>query len=343
MADLTTNPFNDKAFEQLTLTDMVNNFVFLPQQLAADGVFDEIPVPTWDIAFDILEETLTRLGTKRPGTAPNVASMAKAVLKKMSTYHIPYVDSVTPLDIQGVRLAGTNSLATLLAVIAQKQAHAVKMMDLTAEWFRMGAIQGKICEPGDNDTTLADAEVLLSLETEFGKSVQTLDFVTETSTTDIRGKCIEALRAMESKLGGRPMTGAVAYMEAAAFDALVGHAEVKEAFKYTQSMVPSADLRKGFAFGGITFKEYRQRYIGESPEYIPANQGYIVPVGSGIFKSFYGPALYFDQVNSPGAKYYSKIVPALDNASAELQVQSNPLIINTNPDTVILGTFTTPV
>ena len=334
--------YADTPYNMAALVEMVNNLEYVPSQLSADGVYDEIPVPYWDIAFDILEEQISRLATGYPNGQPNMPVLAKAALKKLSTYHLKDLHTFTPQDALGFRDPGGVQNTSKLSLIARAQMNMVKRIELTLEWFRMSAIQGAIKEPGDNTKTLASATTLLDLESEFSKSVQTLDFVTETATTDIRGKCVQALRLMETAFGGRSPVSAIGYCDSAGFDALVGHATVTDAFKYTQSLQPSTDLRNGFNFGGILWKEYRQRQISGVNEFIAANTAYIVPVGMGNFRSFYGPALYFSQINTEGSKYFSKMVDSLDDSYTQLQVQSNPLIINTNPDAVIKATLSTP-
>lgn len=335
--------WNNPAYSKIVLTEMVNNIDYIPQQIAQDGLFVERPVPSWNVAMDILERSIQRPGTRSPyGGEPNVVEMAKATLKSLSVYHVPFVDMVTPADVQDIRLPGEAGVASVLSVIGRKQADIVASIDLAHEWFRMGAIQGKICEPGDNTKTLANATVLLNLQTEFGKSISTVDMDTDTAGTDQRGKCTEVLRKIEEKLAGRAYTDVICYLDSLGWDAFIAHSTVLPAYTAAYAINPALDLRKGFRFAGILFKEYRQRQISAVNEMIPANTGYFVATGTGQFRSYYGPARYFATANQNGTKFYSKQVPAADDASTQLQVQSNPLIINTNPDAVVCGTFTSP-
>lgn len=328
-----------EAFNLVSLTKMVNRLEFLPSQFANDGLYEEIPVTDWTIAFDDMADSLKRFGTRAVGGAPNTIAAAKATLRAFQTYHIPAVDSVKPADIQSAREPGTEQVTTLQAVVARKQLRLVRAMDLTHEWFRFCGIAGIIKEPGDNATTYASAATLLNLQTEFGRNVQTFDMDMDTDATQAQTQCLAMLRLMDAGLGGVPYTGAICYCDATAFDTLLSNDTFRDAFKYTNNAPLVNDIRRGFTFAGITFKEVRQRKISTVNEYIPAGYGYMVPVGAGNMRAYYGPAQYLDSVNTLGTKFYSKLVVALDNSNAELQVQSNPLFINTAPDSTILVKF----
>ncbi len=92
----------------------------------------------------------------------------------------------------------------------------------------------------------------------------------------------------------------------------------------------TADLRKGFTYGGIEFIEYDVTLDGL--RFIPENVAQIFPVASGIFKMYNAPANYNEAVNTVGKPYYAKTAERKFNKGWEMEAQSNPLALCLIPE-----------
>jgi tyrosyl-tRNA synthetase len=94
---------------------------------------------------------------------------------------------------------------------------------ITLEHMRMGALKGVILD--------ADGSELLNLYEAFEIQPKTINFALATATTDVKKKCLELKRYVEDNLRGEHMTALHALVSPEFFDALTGHAKVKEAYE----------------------------------------------------------------------------------------------------------------
>ena len=120
------------------------------------------------------------------------------------------------------------------------------------------------------------------------------------------------------------------------FDALTGHAAVKDAFaRWNSGEFLRTDYHNsGFPFAGMFFEEYSGNVAGVP--FIPADKAYMVPLGvPDMFMTLYAPADYMDTVNTIGLPYYAKQERMGFDKGVEVESQSNPIHINTRPDAVI--------
>ncbi|WP_342006773.1 major capsid protein [Stutzerimonas balearica] len=94
------------------------------------------------------------------------------------------------------------------------------------------------------------------------------------------------------------------------------------------------DLRKGFTFGEVTWKEFYGK-VG-SISFIGENDAYLIPIGvSELFITRYAPADYMETVNTIGLPLYAKQELMRMNKGVALEAQSNPLNLCTKPRAVI--------
>ena len=95
-----------------------------------------------------------------------------------------------------------------------------------------------------------------------------------------------------------------------------------------------ADMRKGFPFGGIYFENYRGKIASTS--FIDDDEGRIFPVGvPGLFQTINAPADYIETVNTIGLPFYAKQERMDFDKGINIETQSNPLCICTQPRTLI--------
>jgi hypothetical protein len=126
------------------------------------------------------------------------------------------------------------------------------------------------------------------------------------------------------------MTGAHALVSPEFFDALTGHAKVKEAYERQEDGAALRnDMRSGFTFAGITFEEYRGQATdadGNVRKFIASGEAHCFPVGTvDTFATYFAPADFNETVNTLGKPMYAKQEPRKFDRGTDLHTQSNPL------------------
>ncbi|MCW7553299.1 major capsid protein [Endozoicomonas gorgoniicola] len=154
------------------------------------------------------------------------------------------------------------------------------------------------------------------------------------SGIDVRGESVKVRRKVEKALGAEMYTGLRALCGADFFDSLVGHEKVEKAYeRYQDGAMLRDDVRSGFQFGNIHWEEYRGSV--EDKEFIAADEAYLYPEGTGIFRTWFAPADFVETVNTIGLPRYAKQKPLDFDKGIQIHTQSNPLPINLRPRAVI--------
>lgn len=338
--------FSGDAFSVQTLTEALN---LVPKQyglINEMGIFTEEGVNTTLVSIEKKNGVLNLIPTTERGSPAPKNKSAKRAMLHLEIPHIPLDDLVLPKDIQNVRQFGTQELATAESVVNDKLVEMALKHDITNEWHKVGALQGKILD--------ADGSTLLNLYTEFGVTEQTVNFTLGTNTTDILGKCLEVKGKIEDSLLGDTMTGVVGLWDPDLFARFIAHAEVKAAYANYQNMVQSVagmasatanplrdDVRQGFVFGGILHREYRGKATdagGTTRKFITADTARFFPVGTNrTFKHYNAPADWMETVNTKGLPRYAKVVPEAGGRWVELLSEQNPLPLCLQPKVLIKG------
>lgn len=323
------NLANNPAFNMAALTASINILPNMYGRLNALNLFPVKGVKGRTVYVEEQNGVLNLLQTQPVGTPGQANRKGKRTLRSFVIPHIPLEDIVLPADVEGVRAFGSeDQLKPILGEINDRLQQMKNKHDITLESLRMGALRGIILD--------ADASTLYNLYTEFGITAKTVDFVLGTAGTEIREKCAEVVRHIEDNLKGEVSTGVRALVSQEFFDKLVKHATVKDAYKYyMQAQNLSADMRKGFTFGGITFEEYRgvgTDADGNSRRFIASGEGHVYPEGTtNSFQTIVAPGDFNETVNTIGLPYYAKIEPREFGRGYELHTQSNPLPICLRP------------
>jgi hypothetical protein len=333
---LTLDVFNSDAFSTLSLTATVNKLPHQPMRIGQLGLFDEKGERTTSVEIEEQDGRLTLIqSSQRGGPAPDPLAGKKRKMRNFRMFHFARDSKVFADEVQNIRAFGTESdLQTVQGLVGERLAELRPMHEVTLEYHRVNAIRGLLLD--------ADGSTLLNLFTEFGVSQQTQDFNFTSGTLDVRNVCVAAMRKSEDELGGQIVSGYRGLCSAEWFDALVAHANVKEAFKYQEGQVLRDDLRRGFRFGGIDWEEYRGSVAkpdsvgGGNAAFIEANVAYLVPQTS-IFITRFAPADYEETVNTLGLPLYAKQAPDPSgfNKYRQIETQSNPICLCLRPRAVI--------
>ncbi len=332
--------FNSDAFSLQQLTAKFLGIPHKPMRLGELGLFQEQGVPTTSISVEHQEGQLSLIqSSARGGEAPDPHVDNRRAVRNFRMFHFERDAKVYADEVQNLRAFGSSSeLETVENLVAQRLATLISAHEATLEYHRINALRGTLLD--------ADGSTLYNLFTEFGVVQQTKDFVFTTATTDVLGTLVAAKRLAEDELGGYIINGWRCLCSSGWFDALVAHANVKDAYKYQQSQALRSDLRGGFQFGDVVFEEYRGSVAkpnsvgGGTATFIDANCASLVPMvdqSNPIFITRFAPADYEETVNTIGLPRYAKSVPDPSglNKYRRINTQSNLICLNLRPRAVI--------
>jgi hypothetical protein len=316
-------------FSLQTLTAAINELPHLPSQLGDSGLFEYSGVATTTVHIEKQGATLSLVAAKARGSVGGPIGRVGRNLRPFIIPHLPLNDAILADEVQGVRAFGTvNEASPLQTRLNEVMRLGMQRLDYTLEYQRVGALQGIVYD-ADGST------VLYNFFTEFGVSQQTLDFVLDSATTEVRAKCDEAMNMIDDELGGVMYTGADAWCGRTFWQSLITHKTVKETYL---NQAQAAQLRgattDAIDFGGVTWHKYRGKANGA--EMIGTNDAYIVPRGvPGLLIGRFAPADYNETVNTIGLPIYAKGIEMRNGKGWDIEMQSNPMHILTRPRAVI--------
>ena len=304
----TLDAFLADAFSLTSLTEAFIKVPHQPGRLGSLGLFRERGITTTNVMVEEKEGQLSLITTSPRGGVPETIGKAKRTARSFIVPHLERIGHINADEIQNVRAFGSETEAeTIQSIVNSLLTDLRAMHEVTLEYHRMGALQGVILD-ADASTTI------YNLFTEFGVAQNTGAIAFNTATTDIRNSIVAILRLIEAEMGGTMVSGYRGFCGATFFDALVGHATVKEAYKYQQGLMLGADLRSaGFTYGGVIWEEYRGSVAkpdgSGNASFINASQGFIVPMcNPSIFVTHFAPADFIETVNTVGLPGYAKQV-----------------------------------
>lgn len=329
------NPFVNDAFSLVSLTQSINILPNMYGRCEQLNLFPNRGVPTRAIIIEEQNGVLNLLKTMPVGSPGQMGTSAKRKVRTFSVPHIPHDDALLPSDYDGVRAFGTeNQVVSLSQIVNDRLQQMKNKHDITREYLRMGALKGNILD-ADGVT------VLYNLFNEFQIQQRSIDFVLGTSSTDVRGKCMEVLRHIETNLKGEVSTGVRAMVSPEFFDALTSHEKVEKAFaNYALAQQAlGGDVRKGFNYGGIVWEEYMgqaEDITGTVHKFVPEDEGIAYPEGTmNTFSTINAPGDFIETVNTIGIPYYAKMKIRDYGRGVDLHTQSNPLPMCARPGVLV--------
>jgi hypothetical protein len=332
--------FNNDAFALSGLTAAINDAPYIPSRLAQLGWFQSSGMTTTTTMIERKGMTLALVPSMPRGAPATPKSVTKGTMFPIAAVHLPQRAHVNADEVQNVRAFGTmNELMTAQSLVQEKLNVLRQDLDITLEVQRVGAMKGIVYDANGTD-------VLWDFFTLFGYTQQVFSMELDQTTTDVRSMCTAARRLVEAKLGAKPYTSLRAICSSGFFDAFIGNADVKKTYEQFQGgawlrtdLGASQKGPGGFYYGDIWWEEYRGNINGTAM--IETNCAYLVPEGvPGLFISKFAPADYMETVNTMGLPYYAKMERERFDKGVEIESQSNPLIVNTQPDAVVKLTLT---
>lgn len=338
MDQLIINPFDTSGYDLATMTSAVNLIPNNYGRVRQLGLFQPEGVRTRTLVFDETNGVLTLLQSQVPGSPAPLKKQGKGKLRSFIIPHIPYNDVIKPSDIQG-RQGGTVEPKTLQVEMTRRLTEMRSSHAITEEHLMMGAVKGTILD--------ADGSTLYNLHTEFSITPKVVDFALDVDATKVGDKCREVVRHIEDNLQGDVMMGVRCLCDETFFDALIAHPNVEKFYlNYAEGLErigSTADIRKGFTFGGITFEEYRAKATdpatGNMRAFIAAGNAHFFPVGTqSTFKIHHAPAEYFETVGTMGMPIYAKQLMQPSGQWVDILTESNPLPLCRRPAVLVKGT-----
>jgi len=332
--DIIINPFDTDAFDMASLCAAIeilpNNYGRVNQL----GIFGEDGISTRTAVVEEKNGILSLLQTQPVGAPGAQNKTGKRKVRSFVVPHIPLDDVIMPAEFQGVRPFGQGSgLETLAKVMNDHLQTAKNKYNITMEHLKMGALKGIILD--------ADGSQLYDLYAEFGIVAKEIDFALTSSGTDVSAKCRELVRHVEDNLHGEVMNGVRCLVSQEFFDALIAHSKVKEFYvNHSAAMeLIKQDPRKGFAFSGVTFEEYRavaSQPDGNPRRFITAGEGHAFPEGTmGTFKTIFAPGEFIETANTRGIPLYVKQALEKMGRWIDLHIESNPLPLCLRPGVLV--------
>lgn len=340
MPELIINPFDTAGYDMATMTEAVNLLPNSYGRVRQLGIFRPDPVRTRTVIVEAVNGVLTLLQSQPVGAPPPRQKHGKATMRSFIIPHIPYEDQIRAEDLQGARNPGTIDPKDLATVMTGRLTDMRGSHAITEEYLMMGALKGILLD--------ADGSTLTNFYTEFSITPKTIDFALDSDATDVAAKCREVIRHVEDNLKGDVMTGVRCLCSDTFFDALIGHPNVEQFYlghaKALELAGGGQDPRKGFAFGGIIFEEYRATATdpatGNARKFITADEAHFFPEGTmSTFKIHYAPANYLETVNFLGQPLYAKQTMEPKGRWVDINTESNPLPICRRPGVLVKGTI----
>jgi len=333
--------FNSDAFSLITMTQAIEKLSYVPSFIGSLGIFQSEGITTNIASIEQVGNTLTLVPTSQRGTPPPMGVTDKRSLRNFSIPRVAKADQVFAAEVQSVRAFGTESeVQTVAALIAQKQMKLMRDLELTMEYHRLGALQGKLYD--SDGTTL-----IYNYFTEFGIAEPSeIDFdLDNASPTD--GALVTLIknsvkRPIIRALGGvvGPDVSIIGLCGDTFFDQFVSHPEVRKTYlNWTAAEnLRSADVFSTFRFGEVDWVNYRGTDDNSTVAIGATKAKFIVKGVPGLYRRINGPGETLETVNTVGKETYSMLVRDLQrNMWVQPEVYSYPLHMCTRPEALLTG------
>ena len=152
----TMDIFNNDAFSVTSLTGMIAKADYQPGLLGQLGIYTKEPVRTRNIFVDRVDGRLKLISTSADGAPPEPLEPDTRDAVSMRTTRLTKRFTLYAYELDGIRASGTESeLESVQREYAKRSGRLRKDMELTHEFHRLGALQGKLLD-ADGTTVIRD-------------------------------------------------------------------------------------------------------------------------------------------------------------------------------------------
>ncbi|PMN73161.1 major capsid protein [Enterovibrio norvegicus] len=320
-------------FSLRELTAAINNVTVPRTRLAELKLFEEKGISTTSIEIEYKDGQIQLVQDVERGADGEPLDDPDRKTVTFKALHLPVPASIMADEIQNTRAFGEeDELESLQAVIDEKAEIVRQSIDITIEYFRFGAIFGKVY----NKKGVVVLDLFKAFDIKETDGENHIDF-----NKPLPVQLLDVKRASEKQIKGPKARAFRVLCRPAFFDQMLGDESFEKAFnRYNNGEALREDVRRGVSWQGAFWEEYDEKFGDKDP--MPEKYGAVmVPEGKpGLFLTRFAPANYSETVNTKGLPYYVKSEPKKFNKGVDLEGQSNPLNLCTSPLSVRRIKFT---
>lgn len=312
MDELALDIFETDDFKPTTMTEMVGDVDTVPGEIEARGWFIKKPLRTETVTFLKKDRTLELVATSERGTPEHLTTRQAKSALRIEGPRLALRDRISareaanllnPVLPYQVRLDNANDL------VAERQQELKDRINLTREYMRFGALQGKIYD-ADGVTVVSDFYELMGIAepAEIGLNIA------GTANGALRGKIEDLIvRPMRAALKGRWRQGQTkvhALVGDAFWRDLMQHNDVRETYLATEAARQLRDPTAWttYEFGGVVWENWYGEEYDELT--IATDKARFFPVGAyDTFFEFLAPGEDWTEIGQLGEEWYSIVSP----------------------------------
>ncbi|WP_125782854.1 major capsid protein [Pseudoalteromonas rubra] len=306
------------------LTAAINNLEVPKTRLAELKLFEEKGISTTSVGIEYKDGQIQLVQDVPRGDDGEPLEDPERKIVTFNALHLPVPASIFADDIQNARAFGEeDELESLQDVIDEKAEIIRQSIDITIEYFRFGAIFGKVYNK--KGKVVLDLFKVFEIKESDGENL--IDFNSELTT-----QLLNVKRNSEKHLKGTKARAYRVFCRPEFFDEMLKNESFYKAFeRYNNGEALREDVRRGVSWQGAFWEEYDEKFGDKDP--MPEKYGAVmVPEGkAGLFLTRFAPANYNETVNTKGLPYYVKSEPKKFGKGVDLEGQSNPLNLCTSP------------
>jgi len=308
------------------------------------GMFDFEAVDQSRVNFDYLltNKQSSLDSVARYGSEFKSSSKSKASLHQFEVPHFTMLDTVSPADFQGKRVAGENrSMIAEDCIVDYLVNHRESFEDTIEKYFADALFRGIQNAPYTQ-------EPVIDLQVEFGLNQQTQNIEWSSAATDVDGATDDVQIKIKTALGDkvRMMDKIVCVCGSQYFKAVKSNAKVREAFTFVKPYEPENIIHNFYEIlPGVQYFDYNGILFIMSTDPlhgISSNDAYFFPKmkkGSGVFKHFGGPASrHGDMAMKGGQRYFQYQLKDPKWANYEVVGEMGVIAVNHLPNIVVKST-----
>ncbi|MFH0289521.1 major capsid protein [Vibrio owensii] len=310
-------------FTVSNLTASINNVDLPPMRIAELGIFEERGIRTTTMSVEFKDGEIIIVPEKERGADGTHTEDRERKMFTFTAVHLPLEASIYADDIQNVRAFGSESeLEQLDTLIADKHEDHRMSLDATIEYFRAGALTGKVL--GAKGNTIVDLHATFGITP--SQVTNEIDF-----TKPLRSQILKAKTDSKKNQKGVKGRRYHALCSETYFAQLMDNEDFVKAFERSQEGAALRnDVSGGVEWQGVVWEQYEDDINGKL--IIPEGEARLFPTDKPkLFLTRFAPANYNETVNTIGLPYYSKSEPKRMGKGVDIESQSNVLNICTNP------------
>lgn len=336
--------FTDDAFQAVEMTEVVEGIVYIPQTLNDMGIFEVEPIRTTDVGIMKKGTSLALVPTTERGSQETLPERDSRNIKRLATVNLRQRDRINAGEIQNIVREGQPYDAELdraLAEVERRQRKLMRKLELTREYHRFAALQGKLLD--------ADGSLIMDYFVEMGfvqPAPITFDFTTIGSDGKLREYVKQNIgrpmrRALRDRGSLTPGTRIGALAGDEFFDKLTRAPEIRETFLGYQAAAAlrEDDAWDSFPFAGVEWINFD----GTTDDLISIADDEVkfFPIGAtDVYKEYRAPGEDMPVANEYGREFYSYVSPdPRPNRMAFVDVflHAHPLFACIAPEVLLSG------